>query len=178
MGLQQILFGLTELLAAVAVSLILVFGTYRLLLRLTRRVDEENELRKGNVAVGILLGSVILGQAVVVRQALGPIMAVVQLFILGGERRIGLFLQMTAFAAGYILLSGGLAVVCLLFGFRLFDRLTPGLDEFEEIRSGNVAVAVFMGFFVLAVCFLISAGVQGLVRALVPFPRVGSLPVG
>ncbi len=47
----------------------------------------------------------------------------------------------------------GLAVV---YGsYRLFDRLTPGLDEEGEIRKDNRAVAVAMGAHLVAVALIV-----------------------
>ena len=79
MSLQQVLFGLLEFLVSVAISFILVFATYRFILWLTKRFDEENQLKQKNTSVGIVLGSIILGQAIIVRQAIYPVMAVVPL---------------------------------------------------------------------------------------------------
>jgi uncharacterized membrane protein YjfL (UPF0719 family) len=68
-------------------------------------------------------------------------------------------------------------VLCILFSLWLFDRMTPGIDEMEEIKTGNVAVAVFMAMLIIAVSILISSGVSGLTRALVPFPEIGAVPI-
>lgn len=177
MSPQQILFGVSELLIAVLVSFVLIFATYKLILAITRKFDEENQLKRGNVAVGIVLGSVLLGEAVVVRQALYPVMAVIQIFVLGGERTAGAYLRLLGLGAGYVLLSGVLAVLCILFSFWLFDKLTPRVNQYEEIKAGNKAMAVFMALVVIGVALLISSGVSGLTRALIPFPEVGSLPL-
>jgi hypothetical protein len=54
--------------------------------------------------------------------------------------------------------------------------MTPRLDEIEEIRNNNVAIALFVALFVLAICILMSSGVSGLTRALIPFPEMGTIP--
>ena len=177
MSLQQVLFGLTELVISVLVSFFLVFATYRLILAITKRIDEENQLRSKNSAVGIVLGSVLVGEVIIVKQAIYPVMAVLQIFVLGEERNFGAYLEVLGFGLGYVLLTGILAVLCILFCFWLFDKLTPGIDEFEEIKSGNVAIAVLMAAMVIGVSILISSGVSGLTRALVPFPEIGSIPL-
>ena len=177
MSLQQILFGFVELLVSVLVSFVLIFGTYRAILALTKRFDEENQLKKGNAAVGVVLGGILIGEVIIVRQAIYPVMAVLQIFVMGGERSLPAFLRLAGLSIGYVLLAGVLAVLCILFSLWLFDRMTPGIDEFEEIKAGNVAVAVFMALLVVAVALLIGSGVSGLTKALVPFPEVGTLPI-
>jgi uncharacterized membrane protein YjfL (UPF0719 family) len=177
MSVQQIIFGLLEFFVTVLISFILIFGSYRLFLILTPRFDEERQLRKKNTSVGIILGSVLLGEAIVVKQAVYPVMAVIQIFVLGQERGIASFLKMIGLSVGYVVLAGILALVCILFSFWLFNRLTPKIDQYEEIKDNNLAVAVFMAFFIIAVCLLISQGVSGLTKALIPFPEVGAIPL-
>jgi len=173
---QQVIFGLLEFLVSVLVSFVLIFATYRLILVLTPNFDEENQLRKRNTSVGIVLGGVLLGEAIVVRQAIYPVMATIQIFVVGEEKGIASFLKMLGFSAGYVLLSGILAVLCILFSFWLFDKLTPGIKQYEEIKNNNVAIAIFMALVNVGICILISSGVSGLTRALIPFPKIGSIP--
>lgn len=177
MSVQQIIFGLLEFSVTILISFILIFGSYRLFLILTPRFDEEHQLKKKNTSVGIILGSVLLGEAIVVKQAVYPVMAVIQIFVLGQERGIANFLKMIGLSVGYVVLAGILALVCILFSFWLFNRLTPKIDQYEEIKKNNLAVALFMAFFIVAVCLLISQGVSGLTKALIPFPEVGAIPL-
>jgi len=174
---QQIIFGLLEFFVSVLISFILIFGSYRIILVLTRRIDEERQLKKKNVSVGIVLGSIFIGEALVVKQALYPVMAVIQLFILGQEKDAGSFLEVLLYAFGYVFLAGILAILCILFGFWLFNRLTPNIDTYQEIQDNNLAVAALMALFIVGICLLMSAGVSGLVRALIPFPEIGSIPL-
>lgn len=174
---QQIIFGFIEFLIAIFISLILIFGTYRLLLVLTPRFDEEKQLKKKNLSVGIILGSILLGQALIVKQAIYPVMAVIQIYILGEEKGVVNFLKMLGFSVGYVVLAGFLAIVCILFSFWLFNKLTPGINQYEEIKDNNLAVALFMSLLVIGICLLISSGVSGLTGALIPFPKIGSIPL-
>ncbi len=174
---QQIIFGFIEFLIAIFISLILIFGTYRLLLVLTPRFDEEKQLKKKNLSVGIILGSILLGQALIVKQAIYPVMAVIQIYILGEEKGAVNFLKMLGFSVGYVVLAGFLAIVCILFSFWLFNKLTPGINQYEEIKDNNLAVALFMSLLIIGICLLISSGVSGLTGALIPFPKIGSIPL-
>lgn len=177
MGIQQIIFGLLEFFVAILISFILIFGSYRLFLILTHRFDEERQLRKKNTSVGIILGSVLLGEAIVVKQAVYPVMAVIQIYVMGQEKGVANFLKMIGLGVGYVVLAGILAIVCILFSFWLFNKLTPRIDQYEEIKNNNLAVALFMSLFVIAICLLISQGVSGLTKALIPFPEVGAIPL-
>jgi uncharacterized membrane protein YjfL (UPF0719 family) len=104
-------------------------------------------------------------------------MSVIQLFILGQEKNITNFIEMLGLGVGYVLLAGILALGCILFSFWAFNKFTPRIDQYQEIKNNNVAVAVFMALFILGICILISDGVSGLTKALIPFPEIGSIPL-
>jgi putative membrane protein len=53
-----------------ALGVALMFASYRLIDRLTPEVDFPSELRKGNVAVGIVIASIFIAIAIIVGGAL------------------------------------------------------------------------------------------------------------
>ncbi|MBN1272212.1 MAG: DUF350 domain-containing protein [Candidatus Aminicenantes bacterium] len=175
--MHQIFFGIIEFLVSVLISFVLIFGSYRLFLAVTRKFDEEKQFKRKNLSVGIVLGGAILGEALIVKQAIFPVMSVIQIYVLGQEKNLGNFLEVLGLSIGYVLLSGFLALLGILFSFWLFNKMTPGIDQYEEIQDNNTAVAVFMAVVIIATCLLISSGVEGLTRALIPFPEVGTIPL-
>ena len=177
MSFQQVLFGLLEFLLSIVLSFVLVFGVYRLYLLLTPRLDEERHLRRRNRSMGLFLGSILLGAAIVVKQAVYPVMALIQIFAVSGNRSPLGFLRLLGLSAGSVLLSGFLALFCILFCLWLFNHLTPGVDLRREIETDNLAVAMMTGLLIVGISLLISEGVGGLTRALIPFPELGTVPL-
>ena len=59
----------------------------------------------------------------------------------------GLFLSLTTF---YI-------------STRFFDKLTSNLDEWEEIKKGNIAVGIFFSSIILSVFLIVSPSIVSLV---------------
>jgi uncharacterized membrane protein YjfL (UPF0719 family) len=50
---------------------------------------------------------------------------------------------------------GFIAIVLVIIGYKLFDRATPKLPFDEEIKKGNLAMAVVIGSFILGLCYVI-----------------------
>ncbi|MFN5300640.1 MAG: DUF350 domain-containing protein [Planctomycetaceae bacterium] len=48
-----------------------------------------------------------------------------------------------------------------LAGYRLFDLLETRIDFSAELKSGNMAVAIVIGCFILGMCFIIGRAVGG-----------------
>ena len=130
----QLLVSVAQIVVAVFLAAIASYLGLLLFNRATRDLDEWAELRRGNTAMGFVLGSIILGIAMILRPALTvPAMADT------GTRLypvIALFIQIAAILLGLIL-----ALSAILFAVGLFDRLTGQIDELAELQQGNVAVA-------------------------------------
>lgn len=48
-----------------------------------------------------------------------------------------------------------LGVVLMWFAYRVFDILTPKVDFAEELKKGNVAVAIFIGALFISIALII-----------------------
>jgi uncharacterized membrane protein YjfL (UPF0719 family) len=48
-----------------------------------------------------------------------------------------------------------LGVVLMWVSYRLFDRLTPEVNFPEELKRGNVAVAIFVGALFVAIAIVV-----------------------
>ena len=145
-------------LTVVVAGLITFLGVW-LFERSTRDIDEWAELRDGNLAVGVVMGAIVVAVGVIVRPALqDPLIAA----DLGRSRP---FYELLINAVG-LLIALALAVVAIGFAVWLFTRLTTDLDEWAELADGNRAVAALMAGVVLAVALLTATAVDRIVADL------------
>jgi uncharacterized membrane protein YjfL (UPF0719 family) len=56
---------------------------------------------------------------------------------------------------GINFLYGALGIVLMWVSYRLFDRLTPQVDFAEELKRGNVAVAIFIAALFIAIALIV-----------------------
>jgi uncharacterized membrane protein YjfL (UPF0719 family) len=148
-GVVQLIVGLVLAIASIYIGLSM-FGKF------TKGINEEEELKKGNVAVGILQAAIILSIANVVQSG-----------VVGLTGALTLGFSVNAIIAGVIQLIVGivLAVVAIYMAINVLDKITKGIDEMAEIKKGNVAVAILMAGVLIAVSFVVQAGVSGIARA-------------
>jgi uncharacterized membrane protein YjfL (UPF0719 family) len=59
----------------------------------------------------------------------------------------------TIIAVNFIYATLGVALMWL--AYRLFDRLTPQVDFAEELKKGNVAVAIFIAALFLSIALIV-----------------------
>ena len=159
------IIGIVQLLIAIILAVVALYIGFSVLSKITKGIDEEKELAKGNAAVGIVVAAVFFAIAIVVQSgvsgvSLGIAKAMsVGLFSVDGFIAIG-------FAILQLVLGIVLAVAAIYLALNILDRLTKGVNEFEELRKGNVAVALEMAGVIVAVAVIIQSGVIGITTAL------------
>lgn len=124
----------------------------------TRDIDEWAELRKGNLAVGVVLASIVFAVAIIVRPALQDPLITADV---GRSRPL---YELLVNAIG-LLIALILAMLAVGLAVWLFMRLTTDLDEWAELAAGNNAVALLMAGVILAVALLTERAVDRIVVA-------------
>ena len=121
--------------------------------RLTKGLDEWQEIGKGNSAVAVYMAGIFISVAIIV-----------------GPGVIGLFrtLDIVGIALGFIqlVLALALAVAMQYVGLSFLGKLTKGLDEWAELKKGNMAVGIVMAAVVVAIGAIVSQGVVSIIEAL------------
>ena len=166
MLLESALVGIVQLIVSIIFAVVALYLGFAVLSKITKGINEEKELAKGNAAVGIIVAAVFVAIALVVESGVSGLSAGISkalalgLFSADGLITIGLsFFQLIA---GIVL-----AVVAIYLALNILDKLTKDVEEFEELKKGNVAVALEMGGVIIAVAWIIQSGVIGITAALI-----------
>ena len=162
-------FGLSLILAALTIVI-----TYRGFLWLMPHMNGEEEIRKGNAAVAIQLGSLMVGAALITQKAIYPVIGILMLALTGGSAGAKNMPLMAAYALGHLLLGFLLSVCCVWLSLKFFELLTGAMDEDGEIRKGNVPMAMVLAAVVLVLSMYMKEGVSSMTKSLVPQPELGT----
>ncbi|WML66671.1 MAG: hypothetical protein METHP_00115 [Methanoregula sp. SKADARSKE-2] len=157
--------GLIQLVIAVIFAVIALYIGFSVLGKITKNIDEEKELAKGNTAVGIIVAAVFVAIALVVQSGVSGLSVGINkaldvgLFSLDGMLAVGVALIQ-------LILGIILAVGAIYLALNVLDKLTKGVEEFEELKKGNVAVALEMAGVIIAVAVIIQSGVIGITASI------------
>ncbi len=149
---NEFLLSLAQLGIAIVLSAIAAYLSFYLFQWFTRGLDEWEELRRGNAAVGIVLGAIVAAVALVLRPALSVNTAA---WDTGGE----LFFRVLVAEALQLAVGLVLAVITLALALYLFAALTRGIDEVAELKEGNLAIAGLLAGVVIGVGLMVSQAV-------------------
>jgi uncharacterized membrane protein YjfL (UPF0719 family) len=155
--------GIFQLVIAIVFAVAALYIAFWVLGKITRGIDEEGELAKGNAAVGILVASVFIAMAVVVQSGVTGLSVGINKAISLGFNSDGI--TAIVVAVFQLLIGIVLAVAAIYLALNILDRLTKGVNEFEELKKGNIAVALEMAGVIIAVAVIIQSGVIGITAA-------------
>jgi uncharacterized membrane protein YjfL (UPF0719 family) len=158
--------GLVQLIIAIIFSVISLYIGFITLTKITKNIDAEKELAKGNAAVGTIVAAVFVAIALVVQSGVSGLSVGINKAASVGFLS---FDGLLAIGAAFIQLILGivLAIIAIYLALNVLDKLTKRVDEFNEIKKGNIAVALEMAGVIIAVAVVIQSGVLGITAALI-----------
>ena len=96
--------------------------------------NDMEELKKGNVAVGLALGGKFLATAIILGVA--------------AYSNTSIWFMMMWFAIGY---------VCLVAAYWIFELVTLGFNISQELQKGNAAVGIMLCMVFIGTAFAVSS---------------------
>lgn len=156
-AVMSIVILFVQLFLGVVLGIISVYLALRFFDRMTEGFDEIAELKKGNVAVAIVLLSLIVSIGTLVGKG-------VQYFegVLSTPLSTEMFVVAFVMAVVQILVVLLIAVLSVYLAIRVLDTLTEGIDELKELKRGNVAVALVIAAVIYVIAFIISDSISSI----------------
>lgn len=130
------------------------------------------EVRPPNPATGTLQASSLLAMGLLVRHALAATFDAIDLALAATKLDLALLGRLTLYALGHLGLSLTVGVAVLALGVRLFNAMTPGIDELDEVRRGALGPALVLGAILVVTALLTGAGLSEVLSALLPLPEL------
>ncbi|VVB70627.1 Uncharacterised protein [uncultured archaeon] len=155
--LIQLGFALFTIILGIIFSMASVYLAIRVYDRITEGIDEIQELKKGNVAVGLLLAAIIYGISSIVASGVGNLTNLLSFDTLSGSVSASSVLVNLVLGIVQLVVSILVAVVAIYVALRVLDGITTEINEMIEIKKGNVAVAILMVAVILAVSLVVSS---------------------
>ena len=166
MLLVNAVIGLLQLIIAIVFAVIALYIGISVFGKVTGDIDGQKELAKGNVAFGIVVAAIFVAIAVVVQSGVSGISIGI-----GKATALGLTsvdgLVAIGVACVQLILGILLAIGAIYLALNVLDKLTKGVEEFAELKKGNIAVALEMAGVIIAVALIIQSGIGGITTALI-----------
>lgn len=144
----HLVIAIVKIVAAIAFSVNAAYIGMSLLDKITASIDEWKEIKKGNVAVGLLYGAAILSLILLVEPQIFEFVNAID-FSLPAQ----LLLAGLVFAMANYFVAIMIGVIVIYLSIHIIDHITPDLEELKELKKGNVAVALIIAVVLIAIAF-------------------------
>ena len=161
----RLLYAITTLLIGLILSSVGIYlGLYLFQMILgmgpkKKTMNWQQELKSGNHAVAVLLVAIIIAIALVIQAGLRGVGDLSQ--NVDEETFLQLIYGIIQICIGIVI-----SIVAIYVAVKIFDGFTREIDEFQEIKDGNVAVALVVGGIIVAIAFVVQAVVSNIVNML------------
>jgi len=150
-----VVFGLIRYAASAILAVLSIYFGIRVFDKLTENIEEIEELKKGNVAVGILVAAIIICIAAVVRTGVSQFAAGIQ-----PDYALSLILALAIINMVKLLFGLFLAILTIFVSLNLLDALTRNIDEAKELKRGNLAIAILIAGVLIAVSVVVGSSME------------------
>lgn len=172
MNWTSVALAVFEFLLSAALSLLVVYVNYRMFIATNPDYDAEEEMKKNNLGVAILLAALLVAAGLIVREGVYPVVNLVRLYFTSSVEYVTAW-QLILLILGHLGLVFIVAIYTISLSLRFWGRLTPKINEGEELRKGNLAVGMVLAGVVAVMALFISDGISRLTKSLIPQPSIG-----
>jgi uncharacterized membrane protein YjfL (UPF0719 family) len=165
-------FGLMVVMSAFVIAL-----TYRIFVKANPDFHMGTEIKKGNVAVGVLMAAILISASYILMAGTESSINMFRMHMLAPSEDESI-LRILGLIVAHLSISMMLAVVSISVTLRMFGRLERELRAGKELQAGNLAVGILLGAVVLISSMYVREGVSALSKALTPQPSIGRIQIG
>jgi uncharacterized membrane protein YjfL (UPF0719 family) len=178
MDLILLITGIVQVAISLLIAIFLIFTASKIFRSMISGINETEELKKNNVAVAILNGSIVLALILVIKKSIESAITIFANTLRNPDAVISSYLESALIMLGHILLGGIIGFTSIYAALQIFIWLTKDLDELKEIKENNTSVGIFLGIIIVSMALLLQQGVDTILNSLIPFPPVSLIDIG
>lgn len=167
---QVLLTGLGKVAFALLIGAVGVFMGVKLIARLAKLGDTDEQLQKGNNAVAILFAGSVIALGLQIQPATNAAFATLDFLRRDESFSVSVVARFLGYAAAHAALALVIGTLVIGVGLGVFLQLTRKLDELEEIRKGNIAPAIVLSAVMIVLAVLTAPGLEMALNGLLPIP--------
>jgi len=170
-ALSAIGMGLFQLVVGLVLAMACIYIGFSLFDKILKEIDLQEELKKGNIAIGIVTVAIIITLAGIISGGVSGITSSIS--NISGMNVTDIIVKVVVPGIVQLLIGIVMAVVAIYMAFKIWDKITTKIEETEELKKNNAAIGVVMAGVLIAVGFIIQGSVSGIGTAIATLSVVG-----
>ena len=170
MNYQTVFFASYEVILSLVFGLFTIFVCTKVLNWSFLKSRSGNLLLESNSAASIFAGAMIFSVLVLVHGAILPSVDALRTMALGkGEAGFSVILISLGYFLVFYVIALVISIAVIFFTTQIYLIATINIDEMNEIRRNNIAVAILLSAILLGMTFFIQPAVQRFIGSLVNY---------
>lgn len=168
MNTKLTLLAIIEILSALSLGVAILAATYLLLKYYGKK---RYGISQNNQAFGIFMASVLFSVGYMVSGVVQPLLSLFRILSTRDGSTVHLVGSFIGYGGLYIGLAFVVALVVCFLGAVIYNYITP-IDEIEELKNNNIAVALVVGSIIITLSLMTRDGVELLIESFIPYPEM------
>tara|TARA_B110000444_G_C18707754_1_gene532196 strand:- start:67 stop:588 length:522 start_codon:yes stop_codon:yes gene_type:complete len=172
MNTELFYYSLVEIGISIVFGVSLLYFTYRVINKL---VKKKFDISSDNISFSIFTSSILFSVAYLISGIKSPILNSLKMLsnnpeydgslIIDGFKYSGLFLTVIIITISLV----------IFISVKLFTYMTKNINEFQEIKKNNLAVAILTATIIISISLLVKESLYLLLETFVPYPEVPNI---
>ncbi len=163
---------LTELLISIIIGVTLLYLTFSIINRFIRK---KNKIKYSNISFAIFTSSIIFSVGYLLADIKAPILNTLRILKENPDYTGNIYIDGLKYGFLFVIIIIASIYLVNILSFYLFSAMTKTLNEFEEIKNDNIAVAIISSVIILAMTVMLKDSLYFLLESFVPYPDAPSL---
>jgi uncharacterized membrane protein YjfL (UPF0719 family) len=169
---ENFLIGIYQIIASLLIGIVAMYISYSLLYRF---IFKKHNIKIDNIAYGILCSSILFSVAFLISGTTQSIITTMKILRSNGEVGLTLWKDILSYSAFFMFIGLVTSLLVNLISVFIFTRLTKSVDEMEEIKRNNLAIALVTGTIIIGLTLVVKDSMVYLVESLIPYPKIPNL---
>ena len=172
MNTELFYYSLVEIGISIVIGVSLLYFTYRAINKL---VMKKFDINSDNVSFSIFTSSILFSVAYLISGIKSPILNSLKMLSNNPEYEGSLILDGFKYSGLFLSLIIITITLVIFISIKLFTYMTKNINEFQEIKKNNLAVAILTATIIISISLLVKESLYLLLETFVPYPEVPNI---
>jgi uncharacterized membrane protein YjfL (UPF0719 family) len=168
MNKELFYYSLVEIGISVVIGVSLLYVTYRIINRL---VKQKFEIKSDNISFSIFASSILFSVAYLISGIKSPILNSLKMLTNNPEYEGSIILDGFKYSGLFLTIITITIAIVIFISIKLFTYMTKNINEFQEIKNNNIAVAILTATIIISISLFVKESMYLLLETFVPYPE-------
>ena len=172
MNTELFYYSLVEIGISIVIGVSLLYFTYRIINKL---VKQKFEIESNNTSFSIFTSSILFSVAYLISGIKSPILNSLKMLSNNPEYEGSLILDGFKYSGLFLTIIVITIALVIFISIKLFTYMTKNINEFQEIKNNNIAVAILTATIIISISLLVKESLYLLLETFVPYPDIPNI---